>query len=191
MPSDENPDPFDDFVTSLHATARQVFSGMSAVYGLTGFEHGPLALGEWAVTDDRSDRVGLVYGNVAGDGIVQVHTTTGSPQAALDSLRYGDGDRAEGLTEPGDDDEMPWFNRWERTSPSDDVSLPVGGVDVVFSRRSNGDAWYAWAALPTGDCGLIIEAVHVRPDELAIAEITDIEPYVSGHRLVLQAAWGR
>jgi hypothetical protein len=123
--------------------------------------------------------------------IVQVHTTASPPQAALCTLRYGDSKaESEVLDEPGDDDEMPWFGRWTRTSSAGEVSMPVGDVPVTFAYRSTGNSWYASAVLPAGECGLIVEAVNVRPDELSIVRIADVEPYVRGHRLALRAAWG-
>lgn len=191
MSSTASPDPFVEFIEALYATARHAYSQMPSVYGLTRFEPGPRALGELAMTDDHTDRVGLVYGDPNGSGmIVQIHTTASSPQAALRSLRYGDEeDEAASRDEPHDDDEMPWFKRWEPTLPAGEISLPVGDKLVAFVRRRNEDVWYASAILPGGESGLIIEAVNVEPETLTITEVTDIELYVDGHRRMIRGAW--
>lgn len=181
---------FERMVDELHATVKSIASGLPAVYGLARFPAPDRTVGGWAEAEDRAERFAVVYGRFAGAGpLAVVHTTQGSAQFLAGGLHYGEGtlDPAYALAP---EDELPVLRRYEHFEAAPDLALPIAGDSAdhgtVFQCRASGAAWYAWAQAPGTGLGVVVEAAGIVPADVGLAQISDLTPYLDGHRALLR-----
>jgi hypothetical protein len=62
------------------------------------------------------------------------------------------------------------------------VSLKIDGAAVPFSHLAHGEHWVAWAAV--GEPLIVVHAARMPVDDVALARVTDVEPYIEGGRLL-------
>jgi hypothetical protein len=183
-------DEFERMIDELHVTVRSIASGLPAVYGLARFPTPHCTVGGWAATDDRAERIALLYGDFGGTGpLAVIHTTQGSAEFLAGGLHYGEGtlDPAFALSP---EDELPILRRFEHFESVPDLALPLAGRRVVLHCRQSGAAWYAWTESSAGGLGVVVEAAGIGPSDIRLAVVNDLTPYLDGHRTLLRnASW--
>ena len=151
------------------------------LYGLTDWP-GERILGEWGHMDGRLTTAGLLHGEFDnGDGAegtrVQVMVDTRAPREVVQNLRLTG-------ASPFDKEAALAARQQAGSPPTGTVTIPVNGDSEVFDHWVDGSTWYA--ARQHHGHALVIEARNVRPDELALVTVDDIEPYLAGRRAWLR-----
>jgi hypothetical protein len=181
---------FERMIDDLHATVRLIAADLPTVHGLAGFPTPERAVGGWARTEIRAERISLVYGDFTGLGpLAIIHTTQGSAEFLAGGLHYGEGtlDPAHALSP---EDELPVLRRFEHFKAVPDLVFLVAGQEIRFHCRRSGTAWYAWADQPAGGPGLVVEAAGIEPTDVKLIEVHDLDPFLDGHRMLLRNAAG-
>lgn len=188
--SDAGREEFEQMIDDLHATVQLIAADLPAVYGLAQFPVPECAVGGWALTEDRAERIALLYGDFLGTGpLVIVHSTRGSAQFLAGGLRYGEGtlDPAHALSP---EDELPLLRRFEHFYDAPDLIFSLAGQEIPFHCRRSGKAWYAWTDHPADGPGIVIEAAEIEPATVLLTEVCDLAPFLDGHRTLLRNASG-
>ncbi|MEV7603556.1 hypothetical protein AB0O91_39925 [Kitasatospora sp. NPDC089797] len=178
-------DALETMITGIVAATRAAAERLPCLYAPEGGWAGVGALGEWAATDDRTDRASVLRVDEAGSGaIVVVHTVAGSAERTASGLRYGD--RTDQPGEPVEDDELPALRRDLATAHGDDIELRVDGRPVVFRTRRGERGWYAWSENAAPGTGLVVEGAGVTPGEIRIVRATDLDTFAIGQMTLLR-----
>src|SRR5205807_5514057 len=144
---------------------------------------GWLMLGDWSRRDGQLISAGLVHGRgeVDDDELprVEVMVGTGTPE---DLVRQ----RLLNVALPRQPDERGVLDAMGRanSAPTGTVTISVDGSPAIFDQWVHRQTWFA--ARRQDGHALAVEARHIRPDELAIVRVPDIEPYLAGRRANLR-----
>ncbi|WP_267784929.1 hypothetical protein [Paenarthrobacter ureafaciens] len=89
---------------------------------------------------------------------------------------------------PTDAQDLAARQRAFESEPAEALLIPVDGDRVSFTVWHESDRW--WAAGTHAGNGLVLEARGIDPGSLALEEVHDIEPYLTGSRSRIRAARG-
>lgn len=125
--------------------------------------------GDWERDSDGHVRIGLGHGDPRDKAVphIQVIAATGT----YDDLAWT-------LHAYIDDDPT------KKTVPETvDITMTIDAVPTIFQLARGHNGWVA--RTPRPGHGLIIEADNTPPASLQIVTVTDLEPYFSGRRALL------
>lgn len=154
-------------------------------YGLADWS-GQLRLG-WGRIDGRLVTVDLGYeqGDPADEQTsrVRVLISAEDPDDVIANLRLNGA-----LSNSSTEDDTLAAMQLSMSPPIGTVRISVDGRPEEFDHWVDGINWYA--ARPHENRTLAIAARHVRPDELSVVRVHDIEPYLAGRRASLRRRRG-
>lgn len=154
---------------------RNAFTGLSfPCLGLAEWP-GTVMLGNWEWRNGELTFVGLMHGAVeAGQPGVHVLTTSDDPYLLA---RAG---HISGRAAPRTKEEFEQRLREPRSSGDAVTKMRLNSAEVDVEVRPTADGWVAVAALQ--GYGVVVQGHGLPVEQIALAQVSDIEPYIQGRR---------
>lgn len=164
-------------------------AGSLPLYGLLDWS-GPRMIGQWGWSDGALHTAGLAYGVRGGTGPwTEIITTAGPAEQWVTDQRSA---MAFAAQRDSDDEALRSALDAVTAEPPAEVAIEVDGAPRPFrywrGQPVGGDHpdWYAALA---GTPGLVVTASGLRPGELRLAAVAEVEPYLLATREHLLASY--
>jgi len=173
----------DEFWRRVESSEEQVRAGTSSIpiYGVSGWG-GPIMIGDWEWEDKDLILAGLAHGTPDADSCVGVVTTVHDPRRQTARSM----ERAIGLTPIDVDYERR--HRAIQDATGSGVQIRVDGRATTFTIWGGRERW--WAAGTVDGLGVVLEARRYPLEQVELARVDDVEPYLAGWREYIRLCRG-